>query len=155
MKNFYKKGISVAEILIVIAVLVMIFSIVLPQFSEVREKQVLKSAVENILSSLNKAQTQTLASMDSSSYGVNFESDKITIFKGTIFSEGEAGNEVMSITSPANISNVTLGGVSASSGDMYFNRISGSPNKSGTISIATPNFTKIITISATGSISAN
>lgn len=146
---------SLAELLIVIAVLVIIFSIVLPQFSEVREKQVLKSAVGDILSSLSKAQAQTLASVDSSSYGVNFESDRIIIFKGTVFSEEDVNNEVINIVSPANISNVSLGGVSASSGNMYFNRISGSPSKAGTISVATSNFTKIITISATGSVSAN
>ena len=70
-----------------------IFSIAIPQFSKTRENQVLKSAVNDILSSLNKAQSQTLASADSSSYGVHFQSDKVIIFnkERALSFEGNSG----------------------------------------------------------------
>jgi Tfp pilus assembly protein FimT len=155
MKNFYHKGISVIELLIVIAVLGLIFSIVIPQFAKTRENQVLKSAVDAVLSSINKAQSRTLASVNSSSYGVHFQSDKIIIFTGTVFSSGAATNETVSIITPATITNVTLAGVSDTSGDIYFNRLTGTPDKTGTITIATSSFSKVITISATGSASSN
>ncbi|MBI2630719.1 GspH/FimT family pseudopilin [Candidatus Nomurabacteria bacterium] len=155
MKNFYTKGISIVETVIVLAVLAVIFSIIIPQFSLIRERQVLKSAVGDILSSINKAQTQTLASVDSSSYGVYFESGAIVIFKGTGFFDEDASNEVISIVAPANISNVALGAGSPASGSIYFNRLSGSPSTTGTITISTPNYTKTITISATGGASTN
>ncbi len=155
MKNNFRKGISVIEILIVIVVLGIIFSIVFSQFSKIRENQVLKTAVSDILSSLNKAQTQTLASLDSSSYGVHFQADKVVIFKGTIFSESDVDNEEINILAPATISDVTLSEVSGSTGDIYFNRLSGMPNQAGVITISTDSFSKIITISATGTASAN
>lgn len=155
MKNNNQKGISLIEILIVLSVLAGIFSIVIPQFSKTRELQVLKSGVSDILSILNKAQTQTLASVGSSSYGVHFDVGEVVIFKGTAFSAGATDNEVTSLTSPAFISNVTLGGVSENSGSLYFERLSGSPSKDGTVTVATPSFTKIITISPTGSVSVN
>ena len=66
--NFYRKGFSLIEVLIVIAVLAVIATVVLPQFSKVRENQVLKSGVEDILSSLDKARANTLSSLHSSSY---------------------------------------------------------------------------------------
>ena len=155
MKNFYKQGITALEIIIVLAVLAVVFAIVIPQFSKIRENQVLKSTTSDILSNLNKARAQTLASVNSSSYGVHFQSDEVIIFKGTVFSDGDANNETTNIIAPATISNVTLGGVSGNSGDVYFNRLSGLPNVTGTITSSTTSYSKIITISATGVASAN
>ena len=152
MKNFYNKGITVIELLIVFAVIGILVTITLPQFSKIRENQVLKTAVNDILSSLDKARTNTLASVNSDSYGVHFQSDQIIIFKGTSFTSGAAGNEVVNIVTPASITNVTLGGVSGVSGDIYFNRLSGSPSTidNNTITVSTTNYSRIITISATG-----
>jgi len=155
MNNFYKKGISVIEILVVLAVIVFFISIVLFEFSKSREQQVLKNALVDSLSSINKARTQTLSSLNSSVYGIHFESDKVIIFKGTVFDNNDSSNEIINIISPANISNVTLGGVSGATGEMYFNRLYGAPSKTGTITISTNSFSKTLTISATGSVSSN
>ncbi|MSU44595.1 hypothetical protein EXS45_00170 [Candidatus Nomurabacteria bacterium] len=155
MKHSYQKGISAVELLIVVVVLGIIFAVVIPQFSKTRELQVLKSTVGDILSSLNKAHSQTLASVNSSSYGVHFQSDQVIIFKGIAFSVGASDNEIMGITAGAIISNITFGGVSGISGDVYFNRLSGIPNTTGTITLSTTNYVKIITISATGAMSVN
>ena len=155
MINHYKQGVTGIELLIVVVVLGIIFSIAIPQFSKTRENQVLKSAVNDILSSLNKAQSQTLASADSSSYGVHFQSDKVIIFKSVVFSAGDPDNETINIITPASISNVALGAGGPTSGNVYFNRLSGSPNTTGTITVSTSSFSKIITISATGTASSN
>src|SRR3989344_1027883 len=84
MKNFYQKGITIIELLIVIVVIGIMALIVLPQFSYIKENQVLKNGVSDILSSIDKARGQTLSSLNSSEYGVHFESDKVIIFKGTV-----------------------------------------------------------------------
>ena len=150
MINRYKQGITTVELLIVIVVLGIIFSIVFPQFSKIRENQVLKNGVADVLSSINKARSQTLSSLNSSEYGVRFESDKVIIFKGKVFSDVDPTNEIINITMPANITNTTLGGISGISGDMYFNRLSGTPSADGAITLSTTNYSKIITIWATG-----
>ena len=112
------------ELLIVVAVLGVIFSVVIPQFSKSREMQVLKSGVVDILSSIDKARGETLSSLNSSSYGVHFQSDKVIIFKGTGFIPDTVGNEIIDIVTPASITNVTIGIVSGSSGEIFFNRLS-------------------------------
>ncbi|OGI95562.1 hypothetical protein A2917_03355 [Candidatus Nomurabacteria bacterium RIFCSPLOWO2_01_FULL_42_17] len=151
-KNFFKKGITLVEVLIVCSVLGIILAVVIPQFAKTRELQVLKSATGDILSSLNKARSQTLASLNSSSYGVHFQSNKVIIFKGTVFSQSDINNETVAITSPATISSITLVGGGA---DIYFNRLSGVPSKTGSVIVSGPNFTKTITIDATGAASVN
>jgi len=150
-----QSGIALVEILVVIAIIVLILLVVLPPFSSIKEGQVLDNAVENVISALNKARTQTLSSLDSSEYGVHFESDQILIFKGKVFSANDPDNESVEITPPATISNVTLGGVSASEGELYFARLSGVPDKSGTVTVSVTSDSKIITISPTGAVSKN
>ena len=155
MNKFYQKGITVLEVLIALAILGILFSIVLPQFSKIRENQVLKNAVGDIVSVLHDAQSQSLASVDSSEYGVHFQSDRVIIFKGKIFSVGEVSNKTIDIILPASISNVTLDGVSSDDGNIYFERLSGVPSKTGTITVSTSSISKIITLSATGAVSIN
>src|SRR3989344_5808676 len=135
MKKTFQKGITIIEILVVLAVLGIIISVTLPQFSKMRENQVLKNAVADTLSSINKARGETLSSLNSSEYGVRFQSAQVIIFTGKVFSAGAGSNESINITPPASITNVTLNGSSGVSGDLYFNRLSGSPSKTGTITI--------------------
>ena len=155
MKNIYKRGITIIELLVVLAVLGIIISVVTPQFSKIRENQVLKSGVQDILSSLDKARSQTLASLNSLNYGVHFQPDKIILFTTQTFNPNAVDNETINITTPATISNVTLNLVSDISGEIFFNRLSGSPSKTGTITVSTTSFSKIITIWATGVASVN
>lgn len=155
MKNFYKKGITIIELLVVLAVLGIIISVAISQFSKMRENQTLKSGAQDILSSLDKARSQTLASLNSSQYGVRFEADKIVIFRGMSFVAGNINNETINIVTPATISNVALGCTPSIPCEIYFNRLSGSPSTNGAVTISTVNYSKIITISATGVASAN
>lgn len=164
MKFFFKRkkncssarrGITIIELLIVLAVLGIIISVVISQFSRIRENQVLKNGIADVLSSINKARSQTLSSLNSSEYGVRFESNKVIIFKGKVFSANDANNETIDITSPASITNVTLSGISGILGNMYFNRLSGIPSATGNITFSTGNYLKIITISETGVASVN
>lgn len=155
MSNLHKKGITVIELLVVIAAFGVLIAVVLPQFSKIKENQVLKNGVEDITSSINKSRSQTLASLNSIEYGVRFESDKIIIFTGKTFNQGVGSNEIINMITPASITSVALDGESGTSGDLFFNRLSGSPSKTGTIIISTPNYSKTITISATGAVSVN
>ncbi len=155
MSKSFQNGITILETLLTIAIISILVAIILPQFSKMKENQVAKNSIGDVASALRSAQSKSLASLDSSEYGVRLESDRVIIFKGKVFSEGAGDNEVTDIISPASISNVTLNGVSATAGDIYFERISGSPSKTGTITISTPSYTRIVTVSATGAVSLN
>lgn len=152
MKDFYQKGITTMELLIIFAVFGLLALIVIPQFSKIKENQVLKTGVQDILSSIDKARSKTLSSLNSSEYGVHFQADKVIIFKGTAFSALDVNNESVNIVSPASISNIALSGGGS---DIYFSRLLGAPSKTGTVTISSTSYNKIITISATGVASSN
>jgi Tfp pilus assembly protein FimT len=152
--NFYQKGISVIELLISIAIIILLVVAVLPSFNSIRQDNILKSSARDVLSSLDKAHSQSISSINSSSYGVHFQSDKVLIFKGTSYVSNDVNNESISITSPVTISNISLGGVS----DLYFSRLTGAPSASGTVTLSVTgnnSLSKTITISATGALSQN
>lgn len=155
MKNFWQKGITFLETMIIVAIITIMAAIVIPQFLKIKQLQVLKNAGEDIVSAFNKARSQTLASLDSSAYGVHFQSDRVIIFKGTSYLSDDVDNKTIDIVSPATISNISLtGGVT----DFYFNRLTGTPSKTGTITISiigNASLTKTLTISTVGSISIN
>lgn len=155
MLKFYQKGITAVEVLVAVSVIGILVLIAFPQFSKIKENQVFKNTIEDITSTLRSAQSQSLASVNSLEYGVYFQSDQIVLFKEKVFSPSATDNKIINIISPSSISNVTLGGVSAGTGELYFARLSGVPSKTGTITVSTSSASKIITISATGTVSVN
>lgn len=148
----FHKGMTLIEILIGLAILVIILVTALPQFSSFKTEQVLKSATSDVLSSLDKARSQSLNSLDSSEYGVHFQSDKVVIFKGTVYSANSSSNEDIVLATSSTISTITLSGGGS---DIYFARLSATPSKTGTITISSGSYTKTITIGATGIFSSN
>lgn len=156
IKNKKNKGVTLVESIIVITIIVILTAVMLPQFSKIKNLQIVKNASLDIVSSLNKAQSQTRASLNSSSYGVHFESNRIIIFRGTSYVANDSvNNTIIDIIQPAVISNISLSGGAM---DLYFYRLSGLPSRTGTIVVSisgNASLTKTITISATGMASIN
>ena len=154
MIKLKQKGISIVEVTVVIAILGIILAVAIPGFSKIKKAQILKTSTQDVFSVLNKARSETLASLDSSNYGVHFQSDKVVLFKGTSYSANDANNENINIMSPAALS-VSPGGNT----NVYFSKLTGTPNPAGTttvtVSISSANLSKIITILGTGAISVN
>lgn len=140
------------EVVFVIATLIALASIGIPQFSKIKQRQVLNNATSDIKAALSKASSNTLAGAGSVEYGVHFQTNNVILFTGTTYSSGAFTNETTNIISPAIISNISLTGGGS---DIYFSRLWGTPNKTGTVTVTSGTYTKTITIGATGIISIN
>jgi prepilin-type N-terminal cleavage/methylation domain-containing protein len=153
--NFKKqKGFTFIELLISLAVTALLLAIIIPSFSKFRNEQALKAGTEDILSTINDARTRTLASYNSSVYGVHFTSSSVTLFTGSSYSSGSSTNEVKDLSLAVAISTSLAGGTS----DVVFDRLTGATSNYGTLTIQAVNDTsrtRTITISKTGVISAN
>lgn len=150
------KGITIIEILIVIAIIGIISSVVLLSLSSFRNEQALKNTTIDIVSILNKARQKTLSSVNSNNYSVHFESDRAVLFTGETYSAVDSTNEVIPFSQAVSIpisGGLNIGG----SSNVTFERLTGD-TIGGTIIvrlISDVTQQKIITINKTGVISSN
>ena len=160
MKNFYNKGISLLEIIIIIAIIGILTAVIIPSFSSFKEEQALKNTTVDIISLLNKAKLDSNSYLDGSLYSVYFETNKAVYFKGTIYSSSNPTNQIVLLNSSVNIP--SSGGINLinpiSANTITFPQMTEDVRGYGSIIIRmTSNSArqKTITINKLGSISLN
>ena len=142
------------EMLIVIVVLGIVTAVVIGGFLMFKRGSELDSASENLLSLLLEARSKTLSSKDSSSWGVRFETNRAILFKGTIFVDGAADNNVIAMPPSAEIATIALNGGGQ---NVVFKRLTGETDQYGALTLRLgydASYTKTITILQTGIITA-
>lgn len=155
MKILHNRGISLIEILIIIAIMFVVSFVAMPSLINFQREQSLKNTTENIISFLNKAKSDSSSSLNSNNYGVHFEDNYMVYFSGSTFSESGPDNKMINFESGTSIPS---GGISLNGGgnDVIFPRLTGDTTGYGTITIqltAKTTHQKIITIGKIGSIS--
>lgn len=149
------KGFTLVEIIVIITITVLIVGGITASFSVFSNNKILEVTASEVLSELDEARALTLASYDNTVYGLHIESDKITIFKGSIYSPIDVDNKITKLSARISISNISLfdGG-----DDIVFQRLTGKTNNYGALTISLvsdPAKTKIITIQESGIIESD
>lgn len=147
---FFIRGVTAMELLISLAILAMISGIVVSFFSGFRESKVLDTGVEDVVSLLNEARLDTLSSKSDLQYGVHFESGRMVLFRGTVFSEPNVDNVEVVLNSVLEISNIALTGGGA---NVLFDRLTGKTSQYGAVTLRVknaPSRSVLITIEPTG-----
>jgi len=152
-----KKGFTMMELLIAIAIAGVLTAVVLASLSSFRSNQSVKTETEAIVSILKEAQSKSLASEDSSQYGVHLDtppSTRYVLFKGTTFSEGNPNNEVYNMPSGVEIK---LLGLTGGAQDIVFERLTGGTSQDGSFEIGPTGgvATKRISLTTIGIIDAS
>lgn len=144
------KGFTFIEIIVVIMILGLITGFIFISLSSLRKSQLLNSAVDETTALINEARSRTLASRDFSQYSIHFESSRIVLFKGTIFSEPNFENEETVFSYDIEISNISLNGGGS---NVIFQKLTGKTDEYGSITLrikSAPSKTRTIIINATG-----
>ncbi len=144
------KGITLIEILSSIAIMLILGSISISVFSRLANTTSLDRDVSIVASYIEKARTEAINSVDSLAHGVKFETNKVTVFKNTSYSLANL-ETYYDIPGKTIISDISLSGGATS---LYFNKLTGAPNVTGTITLSLSDGTsdRSITIYATGII---
>jgi len=146
----HKRGVTLIELLIALAILAIISAIVVSPFNSFRLTGALQGDVENVLSFINKARLNTLSSQNDSEYGVHFESGRVVLFKGPTFTEPNPDNEELTFVAGIEASTISLtSGVS----DVVFERLTGTANATGTViisAVSDPSISRTLNIYGTG-----
>jgi prepilin-type N-terminal cleavage/methylation domain-containing protein len=149
-----KRAFTIIELLIVIGILGLIAVIAIPSFATLNSNQALEKDTHSVVAYLDDAKSRTLASRNSSQYGVRFASTTITLFRGSTFNAADPENLVFYLNSTTYIKTATLTGGAL---DVVFSRLTGEANQTGTIVVASTRATttRTVTIYKTGAIESN
>lgn len=157
MKILKNKGFSLLEIIFVVVILMILISVVIPNFAKFKNQQLISSMSNEIVSVLNQASSQSLNGLDSSSYGVYFASNQVVLFTGTTYDALSPSNKVFNLDSAVEIATINLTEEGVATSQLYFERLTNRPNASGNILLRVINtdVEKNISIDLSGRISVN
>lgn len=144
-------GFTLIEILIAVAILALAVSLVLPNFNFFQRQSSLDMTAQEIIGALRLAQNKTLASEGADSFGLYFETDKFTLFKGLTFYPTSPENDTHKLPPALRLSEVNLSG----GGVIVFDRLTGATANSGSLKISLVDDSsknKIIFIDSSGTV---
>lgn len=151
-----KRGFTLPELLVIVAILIILTALTVPFFRYFGEELDLNNSAEGIINSLRLAQNKTLASEGFSQWGVYFTTTTVPhqyiLFKGPSFALRDAlFDEYQNLPNSVEISEIQLDGTN----EVVFNRINGTANQSGSITLRLKNDfskTKTIFIESSGQV---
>lgn len=124
------KGITLLEVVIVIAIIGILLTITTFSFSQFRNARALTQSRDTVISVLSEARSRTLASVNGEQYGVHILSDRVVLFVGSTYDPLSTTNELFYYESPVVLGSVSLNGGGST---IVFQKISGITNSYGTI----------------------
>lgn len=154
MKN--DRGFTFIELLIIISIIGLISLVTIPSLSKFKTEQALKNTTENVITLLNKAQSDSLSSINSNNYGVHFGSNYMVYFIGNTFSNTDPNNKRSNFEPGVSIPLINGINLNGGGSDVIFPRLTGNVIGYGTIVLQLTNKSshqKIIKITKVGSVS--
>jgi type II secretory pathway pseudopilin PulG len=157
MKIKRSGGFTLVELLIIIGLFTILSSFAVINLIRPQTKANLDSTLTPLISDVKEQQLKAMigdgGGASASAYGIYFESNKYTLFKGSSYTPGDANNFVVSTQGNTTISDTFV------SNQVVFGQRSGevvSFSASGnTITLTSSGDSKTITVNALGSVNVN
>ena len=143
-------GLTIIEIVIGISMIVVLATLSFQVFNVFIKRQALDKNAQQIASQIKEARSSTLASRDDSAYGVHITATRTVMFKGVTFAESDPYNSEFGLNRRVQITTISLNGGGV---DILFDRLKGTTNQYGSITlslVSSTTITKVISIGETG-----
>lgn len=130
-------GVTILEILLVIAIFVIIFGISASGYVTWRQHVILINSREELKSTLLKAQQLATAAAENDNWGVHLENKAYTLFKGSFYNEEDPLNITKDLTGVEifNASTTVADGAGGLGSEIVFTKFSGQTANTGTIQL--------------------
>lgn len=139
------KGFTFIELILVVALISIVTAMSAVFYTRFLTQNAVLNTVDQLVGQMHKAQIYAMSGRQGSNWGVNYSSSVITLYSGNSYlARNNVFDEKFSVNS-----NITVSGFS----DLNFNRLTGVPNVTPTITITGNNNTKSIIINSQGGIS--
>ena len=138
------KGLTLSEILIVVAIIAILISFTLPLGLDFYRSQQLETQSQGVIQALRRAQLKAMSVEDDSRFGVYLTNDNYTLFKGSSYLTRDANfDEVFDLPMIINVSGLT---------EVVFFKLEGKPNVTGNIILSSDSDSRTININEMGRI---
>ncbi len=105
--NNHQKGFTLIELLLVLGIIAIIFTATVPVFLNLYQKRDLTSQTRDLIANLEEARDKSMT--DGSDFGVYFEVNSFTTFRGSSFQEADQIDE-FEISENLDFSEINLAG---------------------------------------------
>jgi len=138
------KGLTLSEILIVVAIIAILISFTLPLGLDFYRSQQLETQSQGVIQALRRAQLKAMSVEDDSRFGVYLTNDNYTLFKGSSYLTRDVNfDEVFDLPMIINVSGLT---------EVVFFKLEGKPNQTGNIILSSDSDSRTININEMGRI---
>ncbi len=127
-----KRGVTLLELVIVMAILGVLTATVVPSFLSFRRNSILNTETLQIVTLINKARLSSMSSKGDQQYGIHFEATKVVLFQGITYSEAASTNEVHVFNAALRLSPITVNGGGSST---VFQKITGATYQNATTTL--------------------
>ncbi|MEI6346022.1 MAG: prepilin-type N-terminal cleavage/methylation domain-containing protein [bacterium] len=143
-------GLTLVEMLVVVAIVAMIAALATVSFSTVTARQSLDKSTDAVVAVLAQARSLTVSAKDAVAYSVRLLSAGPVLFVGSTYNAGASTNKPFVLDPRLSISNISLNGAGS---DVLFSKLTGTTTQSGTFRViitGTPTSYRTVTVYATG-----
>jgi len=137
MKKRDRAAFTLVETLVVISISILLAAMTVPAWRYFQKKSSLKNSVEEIISAVRLTQNKTLASEQSSKWGIWFSSstnpNQYVIFKGENYASREPGEDI--ITDLNDLVEIYDLSLAEGGSEIVFERVTGDTKDYGTVSL--------------------
>jgi type II secretory pathway pseudopilin PulG len=141
-----KKSFTIIELLLVIVIITTLLASSISVGSGMLVRNYAINTNNELISALRTAQLNSLSGKSSSNWGVKVTSSEIILFKGATYSVGTPFDQKYAIPQ----------GITVSIDEVYFDKLSGNPNKITSFTISfSGGTTKTISVNRVGTVNVN
>src|SRR3989338_9633466 len=126
------RGLTLLELLVALVILVMLGVLAIQPLAKFRTNEALDTATTQILSTINEARQNTLASKNDTVYGVHFAESQVVLFEGAVFSPSDPDNKEYNLDNSVHISDISISGGS----NVVFERLTGETSNIGHVTLS-------------------
>lgn len=140
----HKRGFTLLELLLSIAIISVLAGLSLPVYRTLIKKNDLYIAANSVASSFRRAQVLSRAVDGDTSWGVKIQSGSIVLFKGTSYAARDTTfDETFDVPSTIDASGTT---------EFVFSKFTGLPQTTGTINFSAESDTRSVSVNEKGTI---
>ena len=143
-----KRGFTLIEVVISLAVLIIIGAIGISAFLNARDSKNLDTITDGLEAVLNQAKSDAVAGKNAANFGVEFDRTSFTYFMGSSYSAGATTNQTTLLPAGWAISTSTSNRLSY----ITFNHLTGTAQATGTVTVSKGTSSRAIVIGSAGDI---